>query len=212
MQQLLKKTAASIQTAFDEAANLPADRRIPSSMIFRALRSIRELLQDYYGGPLKCRFSGYNEEDKVSCSDPTPFRVLEYLVDFSFSRLSIPQAIGDPRAEPPGDTKFELLFAAESELGTDNEVCRDLLKLLDTQSRIRCLLYRKRKRELHEERLKTRLLCVLRSHSRFDPEDGGWLFVSLEIHHEKVHCAFHTLAEGKHEMVPISFEANQDGA
>ncbi|HEY5746003.1 MAG TPA: hypothetical protein VIU12_08010 [Chryseolinea sp.] len=194
MQPLLRNIAASIDHAFQQDATVVATtKRIPSSLIFQALRSIRPLLHDYFGGPIKCRFPGHRVEDNVGCSEPTPFRVLEYLLDFSFSRFSIPQAIGDPRTEHIYEGKFELLFAAESELGTDNEVCRDLLKLLDTRSVIRCLLFRKRRREAHIASLNGRLLHVLQHHAHFNEAQNGWLFVPLEIQHSKVHCTFHTL-------------------
>jgi hypothetical protein len=204
MHPLLPNIAASINASFkDDATTHGDDKRIPSWLIFQALRSIRELLDTHFGGPIKCRFSGYRDEDNVGCTEPTTFRVLEYLVDFTFSRYSIPQAIGDPRAEPIQDKKFELLFAAESELGTDNEICRDLLKLLDTRSTIRCLLFRKRRRPSHISQLSKRLIQVLHLHAGSNECKDGLLFVGLEILEGKVHCTFWTLSEDSNSFTPL---------
>jgi hypothetical protein len=107
------------------------------------------------------------------------FKVLEYLWDFSLSRYAIPQAIGDPNATPIANGKYELLFVAESELGTANEICRDLLKLLEARTSVRCLIYRQPKRARERTQLETRMVQVMHRHAHFLPNPGTWLFVGL---------------------------------
>jgi len=207
--QLIRQIAVRIETAFQEDDTvISSDRRIPSSVIFRALRSIRPLLENHFGDPIKCRYPGYRDEDADFCSQPEEgFRVLEYLVDFSFSRFSIPQAIGDHRAEPIQDGRFKIVFSAESELGTPNEVCRDLLKLLDVRSSIRCLLFSRRVRQASVERLNNRILSVLNNHAFFDETRNGWLFISLYIQDTKVRCCFYTLGDDFNSFALIQPQA-----
>ena len=128
-------------------------------------------------------------------------------MDFSFSRFSIPQAIGDHRAEQIQNGKFELVFAAESELGTPDEVCRDLLKLLDVRSSIRCLLFHCRVRQSSVENLKNRLLSVLNNHAFFDDSKNGWLFIALHIQDAKVRCSLYTLGDDFNSFALIQAQA-----
>ena len=209
MEQFLKKLAAEIQAAFTRTSDLSHDsKRIPSKEIFRALsdEQIQESLEEHFNcpqGTVEARYSGCTDRIRRRGSRLKSFKVLEYLVDFSFSRCSIPVAIWDPDTNPedhPENEKFELLFTAESELGTPNEVCRDLLKLLDTRSQIRCLLFRKRRREAECDDLKKRLLDVLRRHAHFEDTRKGWLFVALEKDKSKVNCVVYTLALDPEEL------------
>ncbi len=174
-------------------------------MIFRALKSIRIIVGNDDGSqsPIKCRHAGYKKEDQVSNPKPE-FKVIEYLLDFSLSRFSIPDAIDDTRANSILDGKFELLFStAESELGNDLEVCRDLLKLLDTRSKIRCLLYKKRPNPQKVDNLNRRILNVLNHHAHFEDTRDGWLFVALEKADGHVTASAFTLADNELRIVPV---------
>ena len=59
MEQLIRQIALRIETEFQQDNTvIAADKRIPSSVIFRALRSIRPLIEERFGGPIKCRYPG----------------------------------------------------------------------------------------------------------------------------------------------------------
>jgi len=72
-------------------------------------------------------------------------------------------------AELKPNERYEILLAVESELGDDTEVARDLLKLLDVKSRVRCLVFRKRPRV--GERLLQRIDWTLSHHGQYEPND-----------------------------------------
>ena len=62
----------------------------------------------------------------------------EFMLDFSITMGAIPVVIGqvtEPRL--PSDEKYEILLGVESEMGSRNEVLRDLLKLLDVKARVK---------------------------------------------------------------------------
>jgi len=207
MEQLIRQIAEAIAAAFQQDdTDIDPNRRIRSSVIFKALRSTRNLVEESFEGPIRCRYTGYNVGDNDLCTQEG-FKVLEYLVDFSFSRFSIPQAIGDPNAENIQDGGYQLVFAAESELGTPNEVCRDLLKLLDVRSSIRCLLFKRRVNQPSADRLKIRMLNVLRNHALSDDTMHGWLFIALDAQDDNVSCFFYTLDNELNDLVPIELEA-----
>jgi hypothetical protein len=90
----------------------------------------------------------------------------EYLVDFSISHGAIDVAIGkSQRHKLPSDRRFELILTAESEIGTENQVCWDLLKLLDTNCHLKILLYEARVSK-GLKTIKKRLEDVLNRHAR----------------------------------------------
>ena len=128
-------------------------------------------------------------------------------MDFSFSKYSIPQAIGDPNTQDMQPIAFQLVFAAESELGTPNEVCRDLLKLLDVRSSIRCLLFKQRVRQPNADQLKARMLNVLRNHALIADSMTGWLFIGLSVQDGNVVCCFYTLGDNLNDLIPIEIDA-----
>ena len=102
----------------------------------------------------------------------------EYLLDYSISHGAIPTVIGQPTKHPTfkGDEKYELLLAAESELGAEFEVARDLLKLLDVKARIKVLVYRARTRGLED--LKEKLEEVFGIHAH-RATDAFWLVIGI---------------------------------
>ena len=202
MEQLIRQIAAAIAVAFQQEGNVAPNKRIPSSVIFRALQSTRNLIENYFGGPIRCRYPGYSVGDNDFCAQEES-GVLEYLVDFSFSKFSIPQAIGDSHAEGIQNGGYQLVFAAESELGTPSEVCRDLLKLLDVRSTVRCLLFQHRARPFYENKLKNKILNVLHNHAFFEDTRNGWLFIALSEQGGNVICCFYTLGDGFNDLVPI---------
>lgn len=153
--------------------------------------------------PIVWRYSGCEKGTKP-CQrlDGRSFKVLEYLLDFSVSRFAIPQAIEDPSAQPIAGGQFELLLVAESELGTQTEVCRDQLKLLDARAQIRCLVYRQP--SVHRRQaFQARMLRVLHNHAHFAASPGLWLFVALSWEPTRVGCTITTLSDGLDSFVPL---------
>jgi hypothetical protein len=109
-------------------------------------------------------------------SEKHGWKMVEYLLDFSISLGPIPVAIGDwagPKFEE--GEKFELLLGAESEMNSDMEVARDLLKLLDTRCRVKVLLFEARK---DAGNLKNKLEQVFRIHAS-QPTDDIWLVMGI---------------------------------
>lgn len=203
MNILIRDLSTEIKKSFHEDDNeISAKRRIKFERIVYSLLGARAVIERWYGNRIFCRFSKYDPIAFEGLSLPEGrFRVMEYLVDFSFSTCSIPQAIGDPKAEPP-DQEFELLFVAESELGDDGDVCRDLLKLLDVQARVRCLVFKQRSEKLRR-RLENRLLSVFRQHRHFHNSREGWLFVSLGVEDSRLRCTCFTLGPNFDQIVRI---------
>ena len=72
-------------------------------------------------------------------------QIIEYLVDYSISILSIPQTVQQlkkAQKELQECQYFELLLTVESELGNDDDVTRDFLKFLDVKSKMRLLVFK----------------------------------------------------------------------
>lgn len=187
----------------------PAGARRPSTRaICDALtNALRPVVEAEFGGPVYRRYSGCPDGPAKAFSK-TPgraFKVLEYLWDFSLSRHAIPQAIGDPHATPmpTGQGLFELLLVGESELGTQTEVCRDLLKLLEARARIRCLVYREPTRARDLRRLESRMIQTMRNHARLHESLGTWLFVALRWPDGKIACAVRTVTRQLDGLVEI---------
>ena len=115
-----------------------------------------------------CRYSEpqSGEDGEMEVCEANKWTMLEYLVDFSFSVLPIPLAIGQrQRAGIPDSVKYEMLLAAESEMGSENEVARDFLKLLDVRARVKILVYRAREKNAWISRMENKLVTVLRGHA-----------------------------------------------
>jgi hypothetical protein len=206
MEALKRDLSELIVNAFPNDSDLDPNIRIPSSIIFKALQSTRNRIEAYFGGPIRCRYSGYEYVDQDFCS-LEGIGVLEYLVDFSFSKFSIPQAIGDTTEDGIQGDGYRLVFAAESELGTASEVCRDLLKLLDIRSEVRCLIFRRRARKKNSTELYERIKRALHNHAHFDETIQGWMFIELDIQEGNVACSFYTLGNDGNNLVPIEKQA-----
>ncbi len=204
MNPLVPKLALKIKETFEEEITIEGQGRIKKNAIFQVLRSLRYELAKDLGGPVYCRYPGYTDDDKADCSDPGPFKVMEYLIDFSISRHKIPEAICDDRAVPPMQTgRFELLLAAESELGGDADVCRDLLKLLIVRSHIRCMLFMKRRSIARWTEFKLRIIRTMKNHASFDEGKDDWLFVELEKANGRCSCVVYTLGDGYSDLVEV---------
>lgn len=172
--------------------------------MYEALKKARPVIEKRFGAPVICRYSGCPEEPaKQYSKGGHVFKVLEYLWDFSFSRYAIPQAIEDPQAKPVRDGKFELLFVAESELGTKNEICRDLLKLLEARTSVRCLVYRQPRRPQERQDFQARMIRVLQNHAYFARCPGIWLFVALAWAHQRMECDLYTLNGQLDALIPV---------
>jgi hypothetical protein len=164
--------------------------------IWTAIIRSRRVLTDHFTGTLRFRYAGYkrgagNSEDATSA---IKFKVLEYLWDFSFSRSRITEAIEQANADRLSG-KFRLVFVAESEMGTPTEICRDLLKLAEARAPVRCLVYRRPKRNSEHEKMKARMARVLNNHETFMHITTGWLFISLLVTTTTMECEFYTLNE-----------------
>jgi len=184
----------------------PLGPRRPSKMaLYGALKEARPIIEKRFGAPVFCRYSGSPERPAKTYSkkDDRPFKVLEYLWDFSLSRYAIPQAIDDPAATPMVRGKFELLFVAESELGTSNEICRDLLKLLEARTSVRCLIYRQPKRTRERQRFEARMVRVMHNHAYFRRGPGAWLFLGLSWGHQQIQCDIKTLGKQLDALTPV---------
>lgn len=183
----------------------PQGTRRPSTKgIYGALnKNVRPVIKRHFGGPVRCRYSGCPEgpTESYSKAPSKVFKVMEYLWDFSLSRYAIPQAIHDPQATPIKGGKFELLFVAESELGTSNEICRDLLKLLEARAPVRCLIYRQPRRPSDRQQLEARMVRVLCGHAHFLPSPGVWLFVGLTWGDRKIGCDVSTFSREENALV-----------
>jgi hypothetical protein len=206
MENLKRDMTSLINVAFPNKGDLDSNVRIPSSIIFKALQSTRNRIEEHFGGPIRCRYSGYEYVDN-DFSTLEGIGVLEYLVDFSFSKFSIPQAIEDKEAEEIHNGGYRLVFVAESELGTPSEVCRDMLKLLDVRSDIRCLIFRRRAQKKNSTDLYKRILRVLHNHAHFVDTMNSWMFIELDIQGGNVVCSFYTLSNDGNNIVPIELQA-----
>jgi hypothetical protein len=205
MHPIIPQLGRALRPAFQGLVPIGAGRRLSTFDVCGALASVRPLLEQEFGGPLYHRFEGcVDQGDPPSLRlDGTQFRVLEYLWDFSISRFSIPQAIEDPRAPPLNGGRFDVLFAAESELGTANEVCRDLLKLMVGRATIRCLVYRLPEHQNKRNALDTRLMRVLQNYAHFANDPGLWLFVSLRWGTQQTQCTITTLNDNSDGLVAV---------
>lgn len=182
-----------------------AAKRPSTKAIYKALKTARNAIQKRFGGPVLCRYSGCLEDrEKKYSRNSRVFKVLEYLWDFSFSRYAIPQAIEDLDAIPIASGKFELLFVAESELGTKDEICRDLLKLLEARTSIRCLVYKCPKRVTERHDFEARMVRVLHNHAHFRSSPGAWLFLGLTWTLKEINCDFQTLNNDLTAIVSIT--------
>ena len=176
-EDLLARVAQQLQRGLiKRRAEINAcDGRFPKRQLFLALNGCKRLLSETFGSPVTSRWSVAKRKT------PSDILILEYLVDYGISRYSIPQAIRQPKrgsAELNSEQKYEILLAAESELGNDVEVARDFLKLLDVKSQLKCLIFRKRATHAKTKRLHDRLNWVLSHHKCFNSKDAI-LFVGL---------------------------------
>lgn len=178
--------------------------RPSTKALYEALKKVRPVMEDRFGSPVLCRYSGCPDGPKASYSNSHHvFKVLEYLWDFSFSRYAIPQAIEAAQAKPISNGKFELLLVAESELGTKDEICRDLLKLLEARTSIRCLIYRQPRRLKERREFEERMVRVLHHHAYFQQSPGIWLFVGLTWGSQTIECEVYTLSDQANAIIPV---------
>jgi len=207
---LVAELARAIHAAMQSVAAPHGSRRPSTKSLYAALKkNLRPVLEAWFGGPILCRYSGCPEGPAKGYSK-TPkkvFKVLEYLWDFSFSRFAIPQAIRDPHATPMTGGKFELVFVAESELGNKNEVCRDLLKLLEARTSVRCLIYKQPRRTSERKQLEARMIQVMQGHAHFLDCPGIWILVGLTWTQEKITCDVSTLAPNQNAFAAVDTAA-----
>jgi hypothetical protein len=203
MDRVLPELAAAIRKDV-LAVQPPAGAGRPSTKeLCQALTTARNIAAKRFGGPVFRRYSGCPDSPGSYSKSGGAFKVLEYLWDFSLSRWAIPQAIEDPRAKTMSNGKFELLLVAESELGTSNEICRDLLKLCEARTRIRCLVYRRPKRTGAQQALEQRMIRVLHNHAHFEADPGLWLFVGVTWEPGQIDCHTSTLNADLDAFIPL---------
>ena len=108
----------------------------------------------------------------------------EWLVDFSLSNFSLPQARGDRRASPmPEGSYFELLMIAESEMGSKNQVLEDFVKLACITSPFKMMVYKAQKRNKDATILKEGFERIVRV-ARKEHDTAEWLFVGIPGYRE----------------------------
>ena len=198
--------AKAVKSAIQSVPPPPGNGRPSTREIYAALtKGLRRVVAKEFGGPVYRRYSGCPEgpTNGYSTTPGKAFKVLEYLWDFSLSRHAIPQAIRDPHASAMAGGPFELLLVGESELGTQNEICRDLLKLLDARARVRCLVYRQPRRDWNRTMLESRILQVMRGHAHFLPNPGLWLFAGVSWTPGSLACTVRTLTKAADGLVEL---------
>lgn len=137
--------------------------RFPKRQLFIALNKCKAVFPEFEKTKLKARWSVGKKHD-------TATQIIEYLVDYSISTFSIPQTIKqlkEAQKKLRASDSFELLLTVESELGNDDEVARDFLKLLDVKSKMRLLVFKIRTAEKQSE-LNQRLEWVISHHAKYD--------------------------------------------
>lgn len=179
MDRFLEDLGAALRSAITKIDPPKGHERPSTKKTYEALESTQRLVAKHFGGPVFHRYRGRAPNLKPSYSK-TPQKSVEYLWDFSFTRFAIPQATEKKGKKKIGSGKYELLLVAESELGTADEICRDLLKVLDARCRVRCLIYRRPKREANCRALHERFIRVMHNHAHFRPAKEMWLLVGVE--------------------------------
>lgn len=174
----------------------PGDRDwIGKLLIFFSLENCREYFETEIVKPAYCRFSLGMPKDEVlkkiremellnrgrNFLKKGEKRLSEYLVDFSFSNLTIEQALGTkPMPEGRQKEKFELLMACESESSpTDTEVMKDFMKLIDVKAPIKMMIFQAREGN-RRKNLMDKLGKVLQRHSKYERDkaaESQWLFI-----------------------------------
>ncbi len=162
----------------------PADTgRIDFEIVTNGLEYTKDLLAGSYGVEAEHLFARAKPMAETTWATQAPtvygWEMREYLLDFSISFGAIDVVIGAAH-EPklPEDRRFELVLGAESEMGTENDVCWDLLKLLDTRCLIKVLFYQARIKQSAINSLKDRIEVVLNGHAS-DPMQDVWLVAGL---------------------------------
>src|SRR4051794_1381086 len=88
---------ASLDGAVAENEDVSATDRIDKVAVFRAMRRCRGVLEEAYGcqGQVYCRYSEPQdiEDGEMDACEMNRWKMMEYLLDFSFSCLPIPEAI-----------------------------------------------------------------------------------------------------------------------
>lgn len=204
MDPLVQRLAEILRDAIEAIPAHGDGGRIDTVAICDALSSAIPALEAEFGAPAIQRYSGCNVEAKRFVGvDGRHFRSIEYLWDYSISRFGIPQAIEQNNAHPiPLGEHYELLFVAESELGDAAEVCRDLLKLLEARTQVRCLVYTQRDARARAA-FEARLLRVMNNHAHFARDPGRWLFLGIEQNAGALSCHVATLNNQNNAIVLV---------
>jgi len=203
MDQFLVNLGAALQVAIVKSGPPKGHRRPDTKKIYKALESVENLVADRFDGPVFHRYRGRSPNVKPSYSQK-PQKSVEYLWDFSFSRYAIPQAIEKSSATKITKGKYELLLVAESELGTQDEICRDLLKVLEARCLVRCLIYRQPKRGSDCREFHDRMLRVMHNHAQFRPRNEMWLLVGLTWAPGAMTCDVRTLNRAGTAVVSVA--------
>lgn len=180
------------------------DAWIEKLAIFFALEDCQEVLhRNPSHRPIYCRFSmtdsSDSEEDKKKLREmlkkarevrlkerlkKTAARTLqEFMLDFSLSKYSIPQALGTA-ADVLAECRFEMLLIAESEMHeAAKEVFYDLLKLTCVPARLKVMLFKARPDGACKEGLLAGIETVLRNARRQD-DSAEWTFLGIPGYRE----------------------------
>jgi hypothetical protein len=176
-------------------ASLNDNTRIGKLLIFYSLENCREFFETPERKRAFCRFSiGQPKKEFEALVQKMEEKLRgrnflkkgvknlsEYLVDFSFSNLTIDQALGHEEM-PPGreNEKFELLMAAESEGDKDDKgILKDFMKLIDVKAPVKVMIFQAREGKLRDA-LRDKFKEVLLRHSKYHRDksvESQWLFI-----------------------------------
>ncbi|QDT22031.1 hypothetical protein [Gimesia chilikensis] len=187
LKDLWKTFREGLETQLDETLTARVDTtnsgRIDAEILWNSLERCKHPLAVNLGchhHDLFCRaepITGTSWESMSSVNHGWLMR--EFMLDFSITMGAIPVVIGqatEPRL--PSDEKYEILLGVESEMGSRNEVLRDLLKLLDVKARVKILLYNSRVYKKHINNLKRDIEFVFNRHASV-PTDDLWLIAGI---------------------------------
>jgi len=200
LEAFCKHFTAELHHRVGELCNLgvdPGDRdRIDKLAIFFALEDCRDRFARNADGALPTSRFSMREPKDVTVSalhgalertrggggrtllSKAKKNLMEYLVDFSFSNYSIPQAIG--KSKSTAAKQFKLLLAAESELGSQFDVLRDFLKLVVVRSPVKVMVYSARTRTNYLTALIDGFERILDTHAKpYLKDESRWLFVGI---------------------------------
>lgn len=167
---------------------------IEKLLVFFALEDCRDIFND--SERLYCRFSmglsGNDDKKRLQLALKearaterdrkyaigSVDRLKEFLVDFSMSRTRIDNAISTTGVVSTKTERFEFLIAAESEMGNEEDVLYDLLKLPCVYASVKIMVFKVIDNEEARGIFCRNVEHVLNT-SRREDDSATWLFVGI---------------------------------